>query len=348
MPIAPQRLAEALVSGPGRIALLPLWLLWRPVIGLRNVGYDRDVLRARCVAAPVISVGNLTAGGTGKTPLVAAVVAALRDRGRTPWVLSRGYGGHDGANDEARMLDLPGVCDPDRRRGAAVALAGGADALVLDDGFQHRRLHRDLDIVCLDATRPWGRDDGGPGAVIPLGLLRESRRGLARAGLVVLTRSDQVPAARLAALAAGCERQGLPWVAARHEPLSLDDLQGQALATPDSLAGQAVFAVSGIGNPAAFRRSLENLGAQVVGEERFPDHHHYDAATLAAVSAAAARARAVLLTTAKDAVKWRVLPEAPADVRVLRVGLALDDPHRRFDTALDGALAAWARRSRSP
>nr|MBA3846238.1 tetraacyldisaccharide 4'-kinase [Planctomycetota bacterium] len=185
VPVPAQPKWQRLLDSPARWLALPAWALYRPLVGLRNLAYDLGLKRTVDLGAPTIAIGNLTVGGTGKTPLVAAIAAHLRAQGRNPAVLSRGYGAARGeANDEARMLGLPAFCDPDRVAAAARARAAGHDCLILDDAFQHRRARRDLDLVLIDATRPWGTAHP---AVLPLGLLREPRAGLGRAHALVLT-----------------------------------------------------------------------------------------------------------------------------------------------------------------
>ncbi|HVJ81035.1 MAG TPA: tetraacyldisaccharide 4'-kinase, partial [Planctomycetia bacterium] len=160
---------------------------------LRNLAYDSGWTKTHFVAAPVVSIGNLTVGGTGKTPMATWFVRELVAAGRRPALLSRGYGGGGGPNDEALVLaaELPDISHaqgPDRVGAAKRLLANQeADAFVLDDGFQHRRLGRDLDVVLLDATAPFGGD-----WTLPRGLLRESAGGLCRAHAVILTRADSV------------------------------------------------------------------------------------------------------------------------------------------------------------
>ncbi|MCA1685652.1 MAG: tetraacyldisaccharide 4'-kinase, partial [Planctomycetia bacterium] len=170
---------------------------------LRNLGYDRGRLAVARAAVPVVSVGNLTLGGTGKTPMVEWVARWYRRRGVRVAILSRGYrrDGSGGVNDEAMVLeenlpDVPHLQDPDRVKIAGVAVEElGSELLVLDDGFQHRRLARDLDLVLLDALEPFGL-----GRLFPRGLLREPVRSLRRADLVVLTRADLVTADALRAI----------------------------------------------------------------------------------------------------------------------------------------------------
>ncbi|MBI4878532.1 MAG: tetraacyldisaccharide 4'-kinase, partial [Planctomycetes bacterium] len=171
---------RTLLGSLAALASLPYGLAVR----LRNRAYDAGLLRARCAAAVVVSVGNLSVGGTGKTPLVAMLARAARAAGRTPAILLRGYrrGARRAAeSDEAALharlaQGVLVVADPDRVRGAERALAAGADLLILDDGFQHRRLKRDLDLVLADA-----RDPFAGGRLLPRGLLREPLSSLARA-----------------------------------------------------------------------------------------------------------------------------------------------------------------------
>lgn len=349
------RWIEELPATPARWLLAPLWLPWRLIIGLRNWLFDRRLRSAARLPMRVVSIGNLTAGGTGKTPAALAVVAALRARGWHPTILSRGYRGVDGVNEEAMLAgDIPVICNPDRHAGGMLAQATGADCVVLDDGFQHRQLHRDLDIVVLDATRPWGRDDGRPGAILPLGYLREGRSGLHRAGLLWLTRTDLVSQERLSRLRA--ELSGLaPLVEERTTSAVFVRLRAAtAPATSGSIEaqepsaiwrGRRVVLVSGIGHPGGFEMLASALGLQVIASHRFPDHHHYTASDVAVVSAAAAKADATLVMTSKDAVKIQMLGSAFASpgAWILTVESQLVD-----DAPLQQVLSRWCPRVSAP
>jgi tetraacyldisaccharide 4'-kinase len=222
-------------------------------------------------------------------------------------IVSRGYGASAGAkNDEALELEqsLPGVPhvqNPDRVAGARTAIDQfGCQLIVLDDGFQHRRLARDLDIVLLDASEPFGF-----GHVFPRGMLREPVRGLERADVVCLTRADSLDVAgrdtirrRVAELAPSGA-----WCEAAHAPCELRDAAGQTQPL-SALAGRRAAAFCGIGNPAAFRRALTELGADVVFWRDYPDHHAYSASDQAELDSAIAMSDAELtLTTHKDLVK---------------------------------------------
>jgi tetraacyldisaccharide 4'-kinase len=269
---------------------------------------------------PVVSVGNLTFGGTGKTPTVVSLVRDLVRRGRRPAVLSRGYGrrGDDQVvvvgptprhsvreiGDEPfelarRLPGVPIVVDADRSRGGEAALELGVDLLVLDDGFQHLRLARDLDVVLIDAGDPWGG-----GRLPPRGRLREPVTALRRADAVVLTKLPEAWAAPAEALgeAVRAVAPDLPVLAARLQLRRLRELDGE-WAAATALRGRRIFAFAGIGRPSGLVESLAHAGAEVVATRWFADHHVYDAADLAEVIEAASQADAVPLTTFKDAVK---------------------------------------------
>lgn len=303
-----KRWIEEFPASPLRWLLIPAWLPWRLFIALRGFLYDRGLTPARHLGVPVISIGNLTAGGTGKTPAVFAVVARLRATGWKPAILSRGYHGINGVNEEALLAgDIPVVCDPDRHAGGRRAIEAGADCVVLDDGFQHRRLHRDIDIVLIDATQPWGNPDGGPGAVLPLGYLREGRAALRRADLLWLTRIDLISEDRLRHLRS--HLAGLAPIVEEHSHrISLRLLADSISEAGDAWKGRQVILVSGIGNPAAFELLTSNYGLVPIESHRFPDHHHYTAAEAMGLMAAAKHLNAPLVMTGKDAVKLRAFP----------------------------------------
>ena len=288
--------------------------------------FDRGWLGGPSRPVPVVSVGNLTLGGTGKTPMVEWVARWYRQRGVRVAILSRGYqrGGTGGANDEALVLeenlpDVPHLQDPDRVKIAALAVEElESELLILDDGFQHRRLARDLDIVLLDALEPFGL-----GRLFPRGLLREPVRSLRRAGLVVLTRADLVPADALRATRAEAERAAGPlrWVVTRHAPIELIG-SGVDPEPLDGLPGRKVAAFCGIGNPEGFRRTITTLRGEVAGFRTFPDHHAYDAADVADLTAGPSDSGADLaLTTQKDLVKLRAAGLGGVPLRALRIGL---------------------------
>ena len=353
-------------------------LAFGAVAEFRRWLYDRRFLPSARLDVPIVCVGNLIAGGTGKTPMVVEVVGRLAERGRRPGILSRGYGkaGTGGMqSDEARLYaelcgDLPRVAMPDRVEGARRLVEEGADVVVMDDGLQHRRLGRDLDLVLVDATRPWGLYRG-PRAFLPRGLMRESPKALRRAGAIVLTRCDQVDAESLVELELelAAWAPGTPRLLTRHAPVGLRRLgaevsegedAGLALEGTDlaQLEDRGVVAISAIGNPAAFLRSLTGLGARVVGERRFGDHHEYTAADLAGLAAGAATAgessggpAPLVVTTAKDAVKLAPLvgpggPHADLELHVLDIALEVTRGSDLLDALLDSLPPGAAVRER--
>lgn len=312
---------ERFLDPPGSLLLLPAWPLWRLAVALRNRAYDAGMLSMWGQSVPVISVGNITLGGTGKTPLVQYLVKMLQDQARKPWVLSRGYKAlADGRNEEAQLLTCPVICNPSRCEGARQAIKQGADCLILDDGFQHRKIARHLNLVCIDATRPWGRPNGRMGATFPLGRLRESPSALLRADAIILTRCDQAPHEDLRASL--FQKWRRPVFRSSHQASRLEHLGSGQTAPLSWLSGRQVIAAAGIGQPQAFARTLGGLGAEIEKLHPFPDHHHYtekDAKAL--IDQCQGRP---LIITAKDAVKLRPLmpPEVPC--WVLHVELTLD------------------------
>ena len=304
-------------------------MLFGMVARSRRALYDRGLLPSSKVDVVVVSVGNLSVGGTGKTPFVAWLAREFARRGRRVGLLSRGYGSHaaddpGGRNEEALELeralgpDALQVQNPDRVAGALALQRAGAEVIVLDDGFQHRRLKRDLDLVLVDATRPFGLPPAHPGeapieALLPRGFLREPASALRRADACILTRVDQVSQAELGRLAARLDdaAPGVPLLLARHAPRRLSDLAGGPRALED-LHGARIAALSAIGNFEAFRRTLEALGAKVVEEQAKRDHARYDDedARFVAAFVGAGEGRRVV-TTAKDAPKLKpALPPA--------------------------------------
>jgi tetraacyldisaccharide 4'-kinase len=335
------RWREELPATAWRWLLLPAWLVFRPLVVLRNLLFDLGWRPAQKLPVPVWSVGNLTAGGTGKTPLTRHLARWALAHGLRPAIVTRGYrAASDGANDEARLVsECPVVCDPDRVAGGRRAIADGATCLILDDGFQHRRLHRDLDLVLIDATRPWGAEDPRTGATLPLGYLREGRRALRRAHALVLTRSAAVPAERLSALQAQLATHGRPVVRVADFQPRLRLVAADTTAGVKSLAGQPVVLVSGLGNPLGFERAACAHGWRVLESLRFPDHHHYDHSDVAAIRAAAQTHAATVVTTGKDAVKLvpLLVGQEPLDLQVLEVDSTI---HPEDRVLLDGLLQA--------
>ncbi len=276
--------------------------------------YEQGVLKRRRAPLPVISVGNLTAGGTGKTPFVSYLARGLSGQDHKPAILARGYraSSKGGANDELLMLsrqcpELLTVPNPNRLAGCMRAREEGADVALLDDGFQHLALKRDLDILLVDATRPFGN-----GQLLPRGTLREPADHAARADIVVLTRVDLAGLGAVGELRTWLSRlkPGVPIIECSFQARQLRPLteDGETLAAED-LSGKRVGAFAALAAPRGFGRTLRAQGATVAYSRRFRDHHLYTAADLATVVAEAGAAGAeILVTTEKDAVKLEELP----------------------------------------
>ena len=310
--------------GLGALLLQPAAAVWDGAGRLR-----RALTHPYRAPVPVICVGNLVAGGAGKTPVVLALARRLAGQGVTAHIVTRGYGGrlpgplrvdharHDAASvgDEALLLAQRAPCwiARDRSRGVWAAVNAGAAAVLLDDGLQNPAVDKSLSLLVVDSAYGFGN-----GRVMPAGPLRESlARGLARADAVVLLTT---------------QGEG-----SRHSPIALDDRATTipAVLAPvagERFAGMRVLAFAGIGRPEKFFAMLRGLGANLAGTSPFPDHHRFSAAEIARLRRAADDAGASLVTTAKDIV--RIAPEMRDGIAVLAVEIRWPDP-----MALDRLLA---------
>jgi tetraacyldisaccharide 4'-kinase len=303
-----------------RAAMAAVEPIYGAVTASRNRLFDVGILRSHRLPRPVVSVGNITTGGTGKTPVVRWLAEGLRDRGKRVAILSRGYGATPGQlGDEQLMLQrllhaddaraqVTLVANPDRTAAARRVLheRPEVDVFVLDDAFQHRRVRRDFDLVLINATSPFGY-----GRVLPRGMLREPLRGLMRANAVIITHADRVAADELDAI----ERQIRKWNVAApvyHAAHAHAGFRRGADATMHPLGDlrdRNVFAFCGIGDPETFLRQLQSAGGRAAGHRWFADHHHYTPQDLATLRREAAAAGAdVLLTTEKDWAKLERIP----------------------------------------
>lgn len=348
--------------------LLPLEVVFRGVAAARGVLYRAGILRAHRAGVPVISVGNLAVGGTGKTPAVMAVAGRLAAAGRAVAVLSRGYGalrrdarlvsdgrslllGAGEGGDEPvllarRLAGAPVLCGPRRAALAELAVAQHrADALLLDDGFQHLALARDLDVVVLDASNPFGN-----GHCLPRGPNREPVSALRRADLVWLSRVDQAGAGGVEELRRLARHfTGRSPIESRHAPVAVLDGQLDRRDVPASLRRARVLLLSGLARPEGFRRTVEGLGAAVVAERAYPDHHRFTEAEVDEALAALGPAGCDwLLTTEKDAV--RLPPSRAGDprLRVVRIEAEIVSGADLLDRLLAEALSSHGTRTAAP
>jgi tetraacyldisaccharide 4'-kinase len=344
------------------ITLAPFGALYGALTQTRLALYRCGLLKISKLGVPVISVGNITAGGTGKTPLVEYIARVMASADRNVCILTRGYGREnperrvlvsDGRNilasaqeagDEPRLLaqNLQGVAtvvsDRDRFSAGQWAIRElGTEVFILDDGFQHLRLARDLNVATIDATDPWGG-----GRLLPRGQMREARSGLRRADCIVITRADQ--AADLHSLIDQVER------VSDHRPLFTSQMVvrgikqlAASLSERATLVGAdlptPVVAFCAIGNPGAFFKQLENAGCSPVAVFEFPDHHKYDQRDVDRLIARARKTGAQsLITTAKDAVKLSNL-SFNLPCYVLDIAIRIDE-ESRFVAMIQAAVGA--------
>jgi tetraacyldisaccharide 4'-kinase len=328
------------------LILPPLSGIYSAVTRARIAGYQRGWFSVSKLSAPVISVGNLTTGGTGKTPLVEWVcIAVARETGKKACVLTKGYGRanpqsqvlvSDGnkllaqereAGDEPYLLaqNLIGIAavvsNPDRLAAGEWAIKNlGSEVFVLDDGFQHLRLSRDLDIVTIDATNPWGG-----GALLPYGRLREPRAGLSRADCVVVTRTDQVEDSVSLIESVQQLAGAIPVFSSRMTTSGIRRLNGENV-NNENLLAQPVAAFCGVGNPESFFNQLRQAGHTPVLRRASADHHQYSQADLnRLIKEAKEHGANGLITTAKDAPKLASLElELPCYVLEIKISIADD------------------------
>jgi tetraacyldisaccharide 4'-kinase len=331
-------------------------LPYRLIVSQRNRLYDGQILKSAKLARPVISIGNITVGGTGKTPCVIYLAQMLGRLGYRPAVLSRGYGGKnpqpvnivsDGrtifldakqAGDEPLLIarTLPGV---PVLTGARRSLTGqaaierfGAQVLICDDAFQHRQIRRDINIVLLDAQRPFGN-----GHLLPRGGLREPLSGLRRADCLMLTRDEQSRTLHpeIERLASG----GIPVFRAVHRLREIVIPSKNEHLAPGALAGKKVCAFSGIARPESFRRVLQEAGADILSFIDFPDHHPYNRSDLKFLEDSFCPLGAdFCLTTEKDAVRLAAWPDFYKLIAYVRIEMQIMPAATAFEDFIVGRL----------
>lgn len=333
-------MADAARPAPESSSLLPPALRWSGPLLALGYGLGARVHRAisspQYAPLPTICIGNITVGGTGKTPAAKYFARKLLEQGHKPAVLMRGY--KEQASDEACEIEnafpekqVPVLIGGDRLASARAAKAQGCDVVMLDDGFQHWRLARDLDIVLVDAINPFGGDH-----LAPWGRLRESPEALSRAGVVIITRADAVSDSELALTERKVSQLMQKQLVARasHKPVRLRSLDGKQSFPLEELRNQAVTVLCGIGNPAGFCRTLESLGARIGRVEAKPDHYGYhDEIIFDLIHDTAG----LIVTTQKDAVKLagRVDDEK---IRVLEIEFSFISGEAEVLKSVDAAI----------
>ncbi len=332
---------------------------YRGALSVREAAYRLRLLHTGRLACPAISVGNITLGGSGKTPVTELAVLTLRELGAQPAVVSRGYGrstrgvhvvaDRDGirlgareAGDEPRLLAerLPGVpvvVGENRLAAGTVAVERcGATVVVIDDGFQHRAIVKDLEVLVVNGRTPWGN-----ARLFPRGMLREPLSALARAHLVVVTNPTSAADAETVTRQVRRYNQHAPVLVAAYEVLGACELDSGRTVGADQLSGRRLLAFAGLGTPQGFADTLAAVGVRAPGLVEFPDHHWFvpeDLASLARQSVAVGAEG--LITTEKDLVRLRELPVPDVPLWVLSVRLHLITGAEVWLQALGRALSS--------
>jgi tetraacyldisaccharide 4'-kinase len=339
------------ILNPLLFLLYLLSLLYKEGVRLRNLLYDCGIFKTRKVGCKVISIGNITVGGTGKTPMVIMLANLLKGHGYKPAVLSRGYGGknrnsinvvsdgrrifmeHDEAGDEPALIagslnDIPVITGRERYLTGKYAVDHmGADILILDDAFQHRSLYRDIDIVLLNDKRPFGN-----GFLLPRGTLREPAKALNRADVIVLTGSDR----EVEEIAIDRGLPPVPIFRGYHRPKDL--VQGDTYPL-EYLKGKTVCAFAGIADPESFKRTIISLGGEVVAFVRFSDHHRYTERDLKEIRRESlSHSAAITITTEKDGIKLTGFPDFLCDIFLLRIEMKIIDRDSEFEDIIMSRL----------
>lgn len=317
-------------------------IIYRLLLRLRGFAYDTGFLERKKIKPFVISIGNITVGGTGKTPAVISIAQFLKKSGSNPVVISRGYGRRDESaiitvSDGVRMLtdaesggdepvliaektkNIPVVVGSDRWEAALIARdLFPVDTVILDDGFQHIRLHRDLDIVLVDARRPFGNY-----RLFPAGILREPLSSLSRAHIVLITGSDRVPELEALKHEIGQYTEADIFTSC-HIPVDVEAAATGERLHLSTLQGTKVLAFCGIARPQSFLEMLGVLGAEVISESLFPDHYQYSASDLDIIfKTAAAKGINMIITTEKDIMRLRGLNTT--GIWALRIELKINE-----------------------
>lgn len=344
--------------------LKALSFLFAFVVSVRYLLYKAGILRRYPLGIQVISIGNVTAGGTGKTPVTELFARTLAAKGRKVAILSRGYRRKEASwwqrmftqvidpplvvsdgkrvrldsavgGDEPYMLasNLPGVAvvvDRDRVKAGRYAIKRlGCDTIILDDGFQYQRLKHSVEVVLVDATNPFGN-----GNMLPRGILREPVRHLKRADLIFLTKCRGDVSETIAEIRKYNKKAEI--VKCSHSPKVLKDVWSREEFPLSWLEGKTVCTLSGIASPKGFENSLRHLGAKVVWCERYADHHRYDSSEiLYALNRTADMGSDALVTTEKDAVRFPRFETVPVKCLYLRIAIDILDGVENFKKMVD-------------
>ena len=314
---------KGILFAPLKFILYILSLVYAAGLSVRKILYRTGVFKSNRVPMKIISVGNLTLGGTGKTPFVMSLVKIAKEViGREAAILTRGYGWDEQALLKNKLADIPILARENRVDSAHKAIRlYGCDTAILDDGFQYWELERDLDIVLIDSKNPFGN-----GRLFPRGILREPREAISRADIVVFTKIDQAGVDTTSLKEElKCENSRLIFLEARHKPSALYDMKSKKEEDIISLKGKRVLLLSAIGDPKYFKESVKALGASVVAHLRFQDHHDYKKKDIDnIVRVCDERKFDFILTTEKDAVKFSRLGLSISNYKVMVLAVEMD------------------------
>lgn len=353
---------------PALLLLCGASWIYRKAVVMKYRSFADNEDRQERLPAVVISLGNITVGGTGKTPMTCMLAKELSARGLRVALLNRGYqsqsekggasvmsdgrmvlltpeeGGDEASLMARSLMGVPVLVGRDRAVSGRMAVEKfGSQVLLLDDGFQHWQLYRDIDIVLIDGTNPFGN-----GHVLPRGILREPLEHLDRADLFVITKIDQISREAVMAITAKLRQYNrtAPVALSIHKPaavvpfLSWNDGVHPAEAVPDAFAAQPVIAVSALGNPLSFEQTLRDAGFTVADVLRYEDHHRYDKADIRHMAEIANEKNCFLVTTEKDAVKLPadLVKEYDLPLYVLVINLEIVEGKEKIDAVLQSVL----------
>ncbi len=340
---------KGLIAAIVKSTLSTFTLPYLAILNTRNIFYNNGIVRSTKLPVKVISIGNITTGGTGKTPLVEFTVKYLRETGKKVAVLSRGYGGNDSSqgnnevvNDECLALrenlqDVPVLAGKDRVKNGRKAISDfQVDCMILDDGFQHLKLKRDLDIVVIDAINPFSGEN-----LIPRGSLREPLKNLKRADLFIISHCNQSNEQIIKSIYTKLNRinKDAPVCESIHRPLYFDSIEsGPALGLEWS-KGKKIYAISAIGNPESFANTLDVLGANVIKHKMFQDHHVYTKNEMdKVISEAQSLGADAIVVTQKDMVKIRKINTIDANILSLKIEIEVTKGIELYKGAIDSTL----------
>ena len=316
------------------------------VLNTRNILYKNGVVKSTRLPVKVISIGNITTGGTGKTPLVEFMARYLLEKNRKVAILSRGYGGNnplqennDNVNDECLILrenlqDVPVLAGKDRVSNGEKAIREfGVDCLLLDDGFQHFRIKRDLDIVVIDSLNPFGGEN-----LIPRGSLREPLKNLGRADLFIISHCNQSKKQNIKSIYTKLNHINIdtPVCESVHSPVHIENITDGSILEPEWLKGKKVYGLSAIGNPESFASTLKELGADLIKHRKFHDHHNYNREEIdVIVSEAKTLGAGAIVVTQKDIVKIRKMDIKDFNILSLKIEIQITKGIELYEEAID-------------